>query len=267
MNGGELQQGIQNPRQGLASRERSPTRAPSYGLGGTPAGVSGLTAITRTGGAPTSGASYGGAGSAAGQSGLSRFGASVGAYQPKAPGARSYMPGAGIGIQPRRPVAPGAIGQGGGGRTGMSGGDGGGQGMSGAPGSGAGMGLGGLGMGPGGSSALGNLGLSPGSSAARGYGIAGIPGGILGGILGYGSQAAHAADQTNPGSVNAVNGMDLASDQYGLSGVGYGESGGYGVDASGGYGGGSAGSDAHGGADGPGGTSGVGGDSGSGDSK
>jgi hypothetical protein len=264
MNGGELNQRVMNPRQGLASREQSPTRAPSYGLGGTPAGVSGLTAITRNASAPTRGASYGGTGSAAGQSGLSRFGASVGAYQPKAPGARSYMPGAGIGIQPRRPVAPGAIGQG---RTGMSGGDGGGQGMSGAPGSGAGMGLGGLGMGPGGSSALGNLGLSPGMSAARGYGMAGIPGGILGGILGYGSQAAHAADQTNPGSVNAVNGMDLDSDQYGMN-PGYGSDAGYGgVDASGGLGGGSAGSDAHGGADGPGGTSGVGGDSGSGDSK
>jgi hypothetical protein len=232
-----------SPR-GLSSvRERKPygQRAAAYGTGGSAAGVSGLTGLSP-------------AKPVGSMSGLARFGGGLGGFSPAPYTPGKYKPAL-TSLNLRSPAVgtPGATG-----RTGM-GGTSDSTGLGSNPSSG-GFGSG-LGMGPGGSSALGNLGLSPGMGAVRGYGIGGPLGGILGGMLGYGSQAAHAADQTNPSSVNAVNGMDLDSDGYG---GGYG--GGYGVDASGGYGGGSAGSDASGGADGPGGSSGVGGSDSSGGS-
>ena len=129
----------------------------------------------------------------------------------------------------------------------MSGGDNGGAGYAGGGTASAGGGL--LGnMGPGGSSMLGNMGLSPTSGATRGYAVGGPLGGLVGGLLGFGSQAAHAADPTNPSSVNAVNGMDLQSDQA-SGGFDYGgmDTSGMDADAAEGMGGYDSGSDSGGG--------------------
>ena len=67
-------------------------------------------------------------------------------------------------------------------------------------------------MDPGGSSWLGNLDLSPKDAAATGWRVAGPAGAVAGGLLGWASSSARAADPTNPSSVNAVNGMDAQSD-------------------------------------------------------
>ncbi len=143
-------------------------------------------------------------------SGLNRFVGNANPYLPPAYTPQTFQPrmtwhGGNYG----QSQSPGLLG------GGMSGGDNGGAGYSGQTGGGAG-GFGGLlggNMGPGGSSMLGNMGLSPMGGATRGYAVGGPLGGLLGGLIGYGSQAAHAADPTNPSSVNAVNGMDLQSDQ------------------------------------------------------